>query len=195
MSSNPSKKYFLRKKRESRTEDFKILYNLTFSNRISSFKRNKINSRKDFKEDENKKISSEKSQNINFEKKSISNSNKTNYSINNNDNSEYNFSEREEEKIYFKVKIPLFKEFINEKNEIIKFKCYPDYHFNCEKISEKIQKNIYCDFDNDEESDNGQIKHEKKKVMNFLKDTFELIKNSENYLQQNLTRKMVFGKM
>ena len=31
--------------------------------------------------------------------------------------------------------------------------------------------------------------------MNFLKDTFELIKNSENYLQQNLTRKMVFGKM
>lgn len=190
MSLKSSKIYFLRKKRENLTEDFKILNNLIFSNISSSHKINKKKKRKNLKKKDNKKFLSEKkSKKRNFVKQSISN-----YSTNKYDNSNDDFSEEEEEKIYCKDKYPLFKEFINDKKEIVTFKCFPDYYFNCDKISEKTKKKIFSDFDNDNESDNEQIKLGKQNVFNLLNSTFKLMKKNDNYLKTNLYQKLIFVK-
>ena len=60
LNKNPLKKYYLRGKRERKDDDFSILYNITFSNRLSSFKRNKFNLKKDFNEKDFNNISSKK---------------------------------------------------------------------------------------------------------------------------------------
>ena len=197
LNKNPLKKYYLRGKRERKDDDFSILYNITFSNRLSSFKRNKFNLKKDFNEKDFNNISSKKKRNLDdakfsTEKKSIPHSNITNYSSQFYDNSDNNISKREKRKMKKKVKIPLFKYFKNEKNEKIQFKCYPDFYFNCKNVNDDIKKNILNDFDHDVETDNEQREHEFKKMIKFLENTFDSIHNSNEDFKKKLSRKLIF---
>ena len=197
LNKNPLKKYYLRGKRERKDDDFSILYNITFSNRLSSFKRNKYTSKEYFNNEDfkyytnkNKRISDEEK--LLTENNSISHSNITNYSSKFNDNSDNNISKREKRKMKKKVKIPLFKYFKNEKNEKIQFKCYPDFYFNCKNVNDDIKKNILNDFDHDVETDNEQREHDYKKIIKFLQNTYDNIQNSNEDFKNSLSRKLIF---
>ena len=197
LNQKSSKKYYLRGKRERKDEDYIILYNITFSNRLSSFKRNKFNLKKDFNEKDFNNISSKKKRNLDdeklsIEKNSIPHSNITNYSSQFYDNSDNNISKREKRKMKKKVKIPLFKYFKNENNEKIQFKCYPDFYFNCKNVNDDIKKSIWNDFDHDVETDNEQREHEFKKMIKFLENTFDSIHNSNEDFKKKLSRKLIF---
>ncbi len=197
LNQKSSKKYYLRGKRERKDDDFSILYNITFSNRLSSFKRNKYDLKKDFIDEDLNYFSSKKKRNLDdakfsTEKKSIPHSNITNYSSQFYDNSDNNISKREKRKMKKKVKIPLFKYFKNENNEKIQFKCYPDFYFNCKNVNDDIKKSIWNDFDHDVETDNEQREHEFKKMIKFLENTFDSIHNSNEDFKKKLSRKLIF---
>lgn len=200
LNQKPSKKYYLRGKRERKDEDFIILYNITFSNRLSSFKRNKYDLKKDFIDEDLNYFSSKKKRNLDdeklsIEKNSIPHSNITNYSSHFYENTDNNISKREKTKMKKKVKIPLFKYFKNENNEKIQFKCYPDFYLNCKNVNDDIKKSILNDFDNDVETDYEQREHEYEKMIKFLESTFDIIQNSNEDFTKKLSRKLIFSNL
>ena len=200
LNQKSSKKYYLRGKRERKDEDYIILYNITFSNRLSSFKRNKYDLKKDFIDEDLNYFSSKKKRNLDdeklsIEKNSIPHSNITNYSSQFYENTNNNISKREKTKKKKKVKIPLFKYFKNENNEKIQFKCYPDFYFNCKNVNDDIKKSIWNDFDHDVETDNEQREHEYKKMIKFLESTFDIIQNSNEDFSKKLSRKLIFSNL
>ena len=158
--------------------------------RKSSSKNKYPQLKKNFKEDDREKDNIKqlfKKRKYEKDKYSDFNSQITFSTTNSHYNSDYSeYEENQKSKIFF-------KEFTNENNEKIKFRCVNDNIFNLEKIiSKEKQKEFWNEIDNDIKTDDEQLKREQKKVNKFVNEVLENIQNDKNYLKNNLSKKLKF---
>ena len=158
--------------------------------RKSSSKKHFPQSKKIFKEDRREKESLKllfKNKKYEKDKYSDFNSQITFSTTNSHNNSDYSeFEEDQNSKIFI-------KEFTNENNEKIKFRCINDNIFNLDKIiSKEHQNDFWNEIDNDIKTDDEQLKREQKKMNKFVNEVLENIQNDNQYLKNNLSRKLKF---
>jgi hypothetical protein len=93
--------------------------------------------------------------------------------------------EYEKEKIiYTNRKLEFYDELTNKYYRIKKFK-ENELPFTSSKILPEIE---WQDLDNDILTEDEQIKSSKKKELNWIGKTIELIKKNDNYLKENLEK-------
>ena len=110
--------------------------------------------------------------------------NNNNIIKNNNNNHNHKDFKNFERKIYTKEKIEFIDEITFKKYRIKKFK-ESEIKFTKSKILPEIE---WQDLDNDILTEDEQIKSSKKKELNWIGKTIELIKKNDNYLKENLEK-------
>ena len=163
-----NKSYFRHKKHNNIKRDFNGLSNVKKNfMQISNFK--KQNSDNNYLHNYNRKPLS-----------SIDNI----QNIKRNNSFKMEIENEKERRIYTNCKLEFYDELTNKIYRIKKFK-ETELPFTSSKILPEIE---WQDLDNDILTEDEQIKSSKKKELNWIGKTIELIKKNDNYLKENLKK-------